>query len=153
MVRIVVMEDTKTNSVETSKVANTENVTVVAPTQILGKKPLSLAKQISYVKKHFKTDGYLLTLEVKRITDTQASLHGMLYKLGGRKGGAIAAEGLLVYPISDQNFKDSQFVVAFNLGYDSLSNKIETFFKENTDVAFSNVVNVLTSIGFRLFGS
>lgn len=44
-----------------------EERTIVAPT-MLNKKSLSLAKQISYVKKHFKTDGYLLTLEAKRIT-------------------------------------------------------------------------------------
>ncbi len=124
---------------------------IVAPT-MLNKKSLSLAKQISYVKKHFKTDGYLLTLEAKKITDTQASLHGILYKLGGRKDGAIAAEGLLVYTIADPNFKDSQFVVAFNVGQNSLSNKIEMFFKENTNTAFSTVVNALTSIGFKLVG-
>jgi len=83
----------------------TESNTRVMP-KILQKESLSLQDQIDYVKKHFKSEGLFLTLDIKKVSGTQASLHGVLYEINRDvepEEDELVAEGMMACHISDQS--------------------------------------------------
>jgi len=127
-----------------------EDSSIETINKTLEKSSLSVKEQVEYVKKTFKTEGLLLTLEMKRISKTQASMHGVLYDMNKDGSDDAFMEGLLIYTIQDSNFKEQEIVLAFNLGGDeNLVDKIKNFFKDNSTTAFTQVANLLTSIGLK----
>lgn len=125
--------------------------TVTTPKQVVTKKPMTLKQEISHVKKTFQSgSGYLVTVEIKQVTQTQAMVHGIVYYVQTGKPDEIEYEGSLMFPITDKNFQDSQFVLVFNIGDEPLSKKIQSLFKNNASSAISSIIEVIASVGIKV---
>ncbi|NOJ26918.1 MAG: hypothetical protein DA330_02760 [Nitrososphaera sp.] len=132
-------------------VEETKNVMTTVPptTDKVVKKPMSLKKQVQFVKKKFESgEGYLVTIEAKRVNQAQAVLHGKVYRMKRGKD-ELAYEGVLTYSIKDPNFKYQDFVLAANIGEESLTAKLESALKGNASDVVGSIVQVITSIGIR----
>jgi len=67
-----------------------------------------------------------------------------------RLESALTLIFMLLYQIQDPNFREQEVVLAFNLGGgESITEKIKYFFKDNSTTAFTQVANLLTSIGLK----
>lgn len=129
----------------------TTTETVTTAKQIVTKKTMTLKQEVTHVKKTFQSgSGYLVTIEIKQVTETQAILHGIVYYIQTGKPDDIEYEGSLMFPISDKNFQDSQFVLVFNIGDEPLSKKIQSLFKNNASSAISSIIEVIASVGIKV---
>jgi hypothetical protein len=151
------MEETKPSAAGSIKAEPVEmvNISTTQPTtitdRIAKKKPLSLKKQIQYVKKNFESgEGYLVTIEAKRINQSQAMLHGKVYHMKSGHEDRLAYEGTLTYTIKDPNFQDQEFVIAANLGQESLMQRFEGMLKGNASNVMGTIVQIIGGIGFKL---
>ncbi len=139
----------KAEPVEMVNISTTQPSTITD--KIAKKKPLSLKKQIQYVKKNFESgEGYLVTIEAKRINQSQAMLHGKVYHMKSDHEDRLAYEGTLTYTIKDPNFQDQEFVIAANLGQESLMQRFEGMLKGNASNVMGTIVQIIGSIGFKL---
>jgi hypothetical protein len=141
--------------VEAAPVQNESTaISTTATSPVVKRKTMSLTSQIQYIKKNFQSEeGYLITLVIKQITQTQAIIHGKVFHMKHNRDDQLAYEGSLIHPIKDQsNFVNAQYVIALNIGKESLAQRLESMFKNNTSNAIGTIVQVFTNIGFRIGG-